>query len=221
MSQPIVRLWRLFAAVISVPVILLEYFRADTGRAYDVGFFKKTWLAWKMSRNRAKVATSSHWLEHLVMATQILKVPPTVEGCVVECGSFKGGSAANLSLVCALCNRTLEIFDSFEGLPEPSHSDESHAVLGEREIQTYAKGAFRGTLSEVQDNISKFGQIKSCNFNVGYFEQTLPNFPKKCVLAFLDVDLTESLKTCLTHLWPLLQDGCFLFSHEAHHMEIA
>ena len=40
-------------------------------------------------------------------------------------------------------------------------------------------------------------------------------------LVFLDVDLVDSLRTCFTYLWPLLQDGCYLFTHEAHHMEIA
>jgi hypothetical protein len=148
-------------------------------------------------------------------------VPRSVDGCVVECGSFKGGSAANLSLVCALCDRNLEIFDSFEGLPDPSALDKEHVLVGEQEIHTYAKGAWRGTLPEVQDNISRHGHISSCNFNVGYFENTLPKFRQPCVLAFLDVDLTESLQTCLRHLWPRLQDGCCVFTHEAHHMEIA
>jgi hypothetical protein len=173
-----------------------------------------------MARNRAKIKTASHWLEHLLMATQILKVPRHVQGCVIECGTFQGGSAANLSLVCALCNRTLEIFDSFEGLPEPSSPDGSHILVHEREVQTYAKGAFLGSLHDVQKNITKFGQISACNFNVGYFEQTLPAFRKPCVLVFLDVDLIESLRTCLMYLWPLIHEGCYLFTHEAHHMEI-
>lgn len=214
-------MWRMLIAAMSVPVILLDYFHAETGREYKVGFFRKTWLVYRMARNRAKIATASHWLEHLIMATQILRVPPSVEGCVVECGSFKGGSAANLSLVCALCNRTLEIFDSFKGLPEPSEADKSHAVMDQRELHTYSQGAYEGSLAEVQKNIAKRGRIDSCNFNVGFFDQTLSSFHRKCILAFLDVDLTESLKTCLTYLWPLLQDGCFLFTHEAHHMEIA
>jgi hypothetical protein len=37
----------------------------------------------------------------------------------------------------------------------------------------------------------------------------------------VDVDLTESLKTCLKYLWPLLADGGYLFTHEAPHQEIA
>ena len=67
-----------------------------------------------MARNYRRI---TRVIEQLIMATQILRSPKTVEGCVVEYGSFKGGSAANLSLVCALCGRQLEVFDSFAGLP--------------------------------------------------------------------------------------------------------
>jgi O-methyltransferase len=217
----IFRFWRILVTTLSLPIILIGYFDAETGREFGVSLFTKIWLIQKMGRNRRKIVTASHFLEHLIMATQILRVPRSVPGSVVECGSFKGGSAANLSLVCDLCDRKLEVFDSFAGLPEPSDDDKKHILVNSGEIHSYEQGAFRGALPEVQRNISKYGKISACHFNVGYFEETLPNFSQPCVLAFLDVDLTDSLETCLTYLWPLLQDGCCLFTHEAHHMEIA
>ena len=215
------KLWKKLVLALSLPIILAEYFNAETGREYGITFFTKLKLARTMARNRKRITTASHFLEHLIMATRILKVPRAVEGCVVECGSFKGGSAANLSLVCALCNRELQIFDSFAGLPEPAEMDKEHLLVGAQEVHTYEKGAWRGTLPEVQNNISKHGQISACKFNVGYFDQTLPGFSRRCILAFLDVDLTGSLETCLRHLWPLLQDGCCVFTHEAPHREIS
>lgn len=221
MHKLIAKLWNKAVAGLSIPIILSEYFRPETGNDYGVGFATKLKLVRRMRKNRTKITTASHFLEHILMATEILKVPPSVEGCVVECGSFKGGSAANLSLVCALCNRQLEIFDSFQGLPEPAEADQSHVLVGVREVHTYEKGAFKGTLQEVKGNISQYGNIGVCNFNVGYFDQTLPAFKKKCILVFLDVDLIGSLETCLAYLWPALQDGCYLFTHEAHHMEMA
>jgi len=204
-----------------VPVILAEYFQPQTGKEYGIGFFTKIRLALKMARNYRKIVTGSRVIEHLLMATQIMRVPKSVEGCVVECGSFKGGSATNLSLVCALCDRQLEIFDSFAGLPEPTAVDAEHVIVGLRQVHTYAKGAWKGPLEEVKGNITKWGEVGRCNFNVGYFDQTLPNFRKKLVFAFLDVDLRGSLETCLNYLWPQLQDGCYIFTHEAPHMEIA
>ena len=217
----ILRFWRMSVTLLSLPIILRDYFHSETGREFGVGYFTKIRLVIKMARNNRRIQTASHFLEHLVMATQILRVPASVAGRVVECGSFKGGSAANLSLVCDLCHRKLEIFDSFEGLPEPFNADREHILVNLQEVHSYAKGAFSGALSEVQGNISKYGKISACNFNVGYFEKTLPNFSQECVLIFIDVDLVDSLRTCFTYLWPLLRDGCYLFTHEAHHMEIA
>ncbi len=207
--------------MLSVPVLLGDYFHPQTGADYGVGFFAKVKLALKMGRNYRRITTGSRVIEHLIMATQILKVPRTVEGSVVECGSFKGGSAANLSLVCALCERQLEVFDSFAGLPEPSEVDREHRIVSIHQVHTYAKGAWKGTLEEVKGNITGNGRIDVCNFNVGYFSETMPTFRKRVIFAFLDVDLRDSLETCLLYLWPLLQDGSYVFTHEAPHMEIA
>jgi O-methyltransferase len=216
-----VRILNKAVIALSMPILLQEYFRPETGREYQIGFWAKLKLAMRMAANRKRITTASHFLEHLMMATQVLKVPKAVEGCVVECGTFKGGSAANLSLVCALCDRKLEIFDSFQGLPEPSASDREHVLLSAQELHTYAEGAWKGTLEEVKGNVARCGKIEVCTFNVGYFEETLPHFGKPCVLAFLDVDLIDSLRTCLLNLWPRLQDGSNLFTHEAPHREIA
>ena len=215
------RVWRISVTLLSLPIILHDYFRSETGAEFGISLTQKVWLMVRMARNNRRIPTASHFLEHLMMATQILRVPASVEGSVVECGSFKGGSAANLSLVCDLCHRKLEIFDSFAGLPEPVSGDREHVLVDLHEIHSYVQGAFRGALEEVQGNISRSGKISACHFNVGYFDQTLPHFSQPCVLVFLDVDLLDSLETCFTYLWPLLQNECYLFTHEAHHMEIA
>src|SRR5207302_6308567 len=139
----------------------------------------------------------------------------------VECGCYKGGSTANLSLVCALAGRQLEVFDSFRGLPQPTEDDTAHTVIDSAEIHLYAKGGFPATLDQVRGNVARYGRIDVCNFNVGFFQDTMTKFKRSCVFVFEDVDLRSSLETCLTHLWPLLQPGCYFFTHEAHHMEIA
>lgn len=215
------RMWERLLIAMSMPILLSEFFDHETGKEYGVGFFAKIKLAYVMARNRKRVTTGSHFLEHLLMATQILKVPKSVPGCVVECGSYKGGSAANLSLVCELCDRKLEIFDSFAGLPAPAQSDKGHILVGLQTIHTYEEGAWCGTLPEVQQNIATYGQISICNFNPGFFDQTLPTFNQSCILVFADVDLRTSLETCIEYLWPMLQNGCCFFTHEAPHLEIS
>jgi O-methyltransferase len=100
--------WRKSVTLLSLPIILLGYLRSETGREFGISLTTKVWLIFKMARNNRRIPTASHFTEHLIMASQVLRVPRSIEGCVVECGSFKGGSAANLSLICDLCNRMLE-----------------------------------------------------------------------------------------------------------------
>jgi len=200
MTRYIFGFYRMLLRVLNMPIILAEYFRKKTGEEYGVGLFTKLVLVWKMARNNRRIISASHWLEHLTMATNILSIPMSTEGCVIECGCYKGSSTANLSLVCALCRRQLEVFDSFEGLPEPSNHDKAHTLPDRHQIHTYARGAFYANLEEVQRNISRYGQISVCNFKVGYFDSTLSKFNKKCSFIFLDVDLRDSVETCCRYL---------------------
>src|SRR3972149_5718116 len=205
---------------LAMPLILGRYLAPSTGRDYRVGFRTKFLLLLKMVRNDRAIVGATNFVEILTMAARILSVPPALEGCMVECGCYKGRSTANLSLICEISGRTLEVFDSFEGLPEPRRDDKAHTLLDLREIHTYSKGAWLGSLDEVKRNVSRYGAVKFCNFNPGYFKDTLPRFDKKCVFVFLDVDLKGSLEACVRYLWPGLQDGCHVFTHEAAHLEV-
>jgi hypothetical protein len=124
---------------------------------------------------------------------------------VVECGTWKGGSAANLSLACHIAGRRLVIYDSFEGLPEGKPGDRQ---------ATYAKGDYCGSLDEVKRNLTRYGAIESCDFVKGWFDQTLPSLSTPVLLAFLDVDLEDSLHTCVRHIWPRLVPRGYIFIDE-------
>jgi len=215
------RHYRRMVSLLASSILLSALFYRHTGSDYGIGIRAKLALIRKMYKNTRKIPTASHFLEHIAMATRIMNIPKNVEGCIVECGCYKGGSTANLSLVAALCNRKLEVFDSFAGLPEPSEDDKSHLVSDIQEIHTYSKGDWAGNFDEVRTNIANFGDISVCRFHQGYFDETLPKFKENVVFAFLDVDLTDSLRSCLTYLWRLLQDGCYLYTHEAHHLKIS
>jgi len=145
--------------------------------------------------------------EILQIVESILSIPPDVEGCVVEAGSYKGGSAIKLSLACKIINRPLVVFDSFEGTPE---NDETEGGMH------FGKGAYQATLEEVKKNIREFGNIDVCRFYKGWFENTMPKFNKKICLIFMDVDLASSTKTCLKYFYPLLINRGVIFSHDGH-----
>jgi O-methyltransferase len=221
MTNGLVKILRRAVLVLCAPVFLGRFFAKETGSEYGIGFFRKVWLLDRMRRNRFRIVTASGLLDQVVMVTEILRIPRVVEGAVVECGSYQGGSTTNLSLVCGLVGRTLHVFDSFAGLPEPSEADKLHVLPSVQELRGFNKGDFCGTLETVKANVQRFGKLEVCRFHVGYFENTLPEFAEPCVFAFCDVDLRGSLETCVQYLWPRLADRSCLFTHEANHMEIA
>lgn len=216
-----VKILRRAVLLLCAPVFLGRFFARETGSEYGVGFFRKAWLLVRMLRNRFEIVTASGFLDQVVMVTEVLRIPRSLDGVVVECGSYQGGSTANFSLVCALVGRTLHVFDSFAGLPEPSKADTLHCLPSVKELRAFEKGDFCGSLETVKTNVERFGRLEVCCFHVGYFESTLPAFAEPSVFAFCDVDLRASLETCIEHLWPVLADRCYLFTHEANHIEIA
>jgi hypothetical protein len=187
----------------------------DIGREYAVGFWKKARLVRRMSRNRRQVETLSSLVEHLEMASALLRVPPSIDGDVIECGCYKGGSSVNLSLVCALVGRRLFIADSFEGLPEPADYDQFHFAVHTGHTDWFVKGRFAVGLDEVKRNLARHGRPEVCELVAGYFQDTLQRLDRRWVMAFLDVNLVDSLKPCIQAIWPRLQDGCRLYVHEA------
>jgi O-methyltransferase len=145
----------------------------------------------------------------------IISVPQHIEGCVVEAGSYKGGSTAKFSIAASMVNRRLVVFDSFEGIPEHNESHDKN-IFGRDVSTAFSKGSYDGTLSEVKRNISRFGNLEICELIQGWFEHTMPEFSEPIVAAYLDVDLASSTHTCLKHLYPLLVPGGVLYSHDGH-----
>mgnify|MGYP000191489680 CR=1 FL=1 len=215
------RCYRLALLVASLPVILGEYLRPENGAQYGVGVADKLVLAGKMLRNNRAIPTGSSFVEHLVMATEVLSTPSEVEGAIVECGAYKGGSTANLSLVAGLCDRDLVVFDCFEGMPDPGDADAEHLLVASERVHTYEENSWSASLREAVDNIERYGDASAVSIRPGYFEETMPAFDEPVALAFLDVGLRSSAETAVRELWPLLGDDRYLFTHEAKHMEIA
>lgn len=222
MSQGnLARVGSALVAVAVLPIIAKEYFSSDTGREYGIGMLAKIRLLAIMIRNNIRVESASNFIYHLIMAGKILRIPKDLTGDLIECGSYKGGSAVNLSHLAAMTGRRLHLFDSFEGLPKPMPVDQEHLVLSDFTFYTYEAGAYAGSLNEVKDNIRKYGVLDVCEFHQGFFSDTLPDFSERLVFAFIDADLVSSVLDCLRYVWPLLQPDCYLFTDEAHHTKIA
>src|ERR1700733_15758368 len=88
-----------------LPVVAREFFARDTGSEYGVGLLWKLKFLAVTIRNNIRVERASNFLYHLIMAGKNLGVPQDLPGDLIECGSFKGRSAVNLSRPAAKTRR--------------------------------------------------------------------------------------------------------------------
>ena len=141
-----------------------------------------------------------------------------VPGDIVECGVWRGGSsrlAALKLLALGSSDRTLHLFDTFEGMPPPTEADVQHSsgetaarILdrGERVEDVNNEWAY-APLGGVQRTMSETGYPR-VRFIQGKVEETLPaSAPTQIALLRLDTDWYESTRHELEHLYPRLVDG--------------
>jgi O-methyltransferase len=140
-----------------------------------------------------------------------------VQGDFVECGVWKGGSAGvmGLALKARGEERILHLFDSFQGLPEPTIDDGAHAAeysggRGSGVLQSVDK--CRAGVEEVRDFlINQLGlSDKLVGFHIGWFQDSIPkSAPAVGPISVLrlDGDWYESTRVCLEFLYPLMSSG--------------
>ena len=142
-----------------------------------------------------------------------------LDGDIVECGVWRGGSMMLAALTLAAegeFERRLWLYDTFAGMPEPSAAD-VQAMSGRpaREILAEAPRteddpfwaiASRAT---VERNMRATGYPPDrLVFVEGPVEETLPSeMPDRIALLRLDTDWYESTRRELVHLWPRLVSG--------------
>jgi hypothetical protein len=129
-----------------------------------------------------------------------------VEGCVLECGCFKGYSSCCLSIACRDLGYPLVIADSFAGLPMVP--DE----VGRDKY--YQAGDFTGSRAEVERNLRTFGDPSGVELVEGWFSDTLKSWRRPLAALWLDVDLRASALDVLSPCLPALDPRGIIFSHE-------
>jgi O-methyltransferase len=208
------------SASLALRKLVLERFYDDgVGSAYKLSRKTKNELVKRFQASTAQIPSGTSWLSHVVLASEILKVPPDVRGDVIECGCWKRASAASLSLVCRLVGRKLIVCDSFEGLPEVD-AQTIHQFPHINVYGYYQKGMYAGRLDEVKSNIARCGDLSVCQFVPGFFANTLSALTEPLVFAFLDVDLASSMRDCLKYIWPLMVEGGAIYTDDSCDMEV-
>lgn len=146
-----------------------------------------------------------------------------VDGDIVECGVWKGGSTmmACLHLLRAGDEaRGVWLYDTFAGMPEPTDEDpeDAHREWLEGERNDHNEYCY-SPLDEVRRNVLSTGiDAQRIRFVEGKVEDTIPAaIPDRIALLRLDTDWYESTRHELEHLWPRLQVGGVLIVDDYGH----
>lgn len=152
-----------------------------------------------------------------------------IEGHFVECGVWRGGSmmiVAKMLKEYGIENRKLYLYDTFEGMTEPSEEIdlsfegklakdllEIRSKTKEDEIWAYSP------LEDVKNNLYSVGyRSDNIHFIYGKVEDTIPNtIPDKIALLRLDTDWYTSTYHELEYLFPILVKGGVLIIDDYGH----
>lgn len=132
-------------------------------------------------------------------------------GAIAECGCFRGLSSYIIATVSQLAglhaNNHVWIFDSFEGLSEPSEEDIVDPTLPDMErLKTMtAAGSFAASYERVKANLCEFTNITLVK---GWIPTTFNQAPEQCYrFVNLDVDLYHPTRDSLAFFVPRLLPG--------------
>lgn len=142
--------------------------------------------------------------EMFIANLEIVQQFADVEGCVVECGVWRGGMTAGVADLLGK-QRTYHLFDSFEGLPEAKGID------GKKALDWQSSPDVHNCRAEEHYAQEAMTQSAAEHFELykGWFSETLPGFQPKEPIAILrlDADWYSSTAECLNYLYPLVREG--------------
>jgi len=132
----------------------------------------------------------------------LLEKVANVEGDIVECGSYKGGSGILMALWLREngINKKIHMMDSFAGLPDPDKVND----------KGYKKGQFVSDFDLVKAEIEKNDLTDFFEIHRGWFSETVPPLKSKInniALFHVDCDLYTSTNDCFPDLYPLVSEG--------------
>jgi O-methyltransferase len=158
-----------------------------------------------------------------------------IPGALAECGVWLGGSVLamiRVALEVGVTDREIYLFDTFDGMTEPTEADVSRydrpALETWRQEQDagripwdWAFDPAKFNLGVVQEAMRSSGYPPDrIHFVVGRVEDTLPDqAPDRLALLRLDTDWYESTRHEMHHLYPRLSPGGVLIIDDYGHWE--
>ncbi len=127
-----------------------------------------------------------------------------VPGNVAEVGVYKGEFAKYINE--AFPNRTLYLFDTFEGFNEKD-------ILIEKQ-NDFSKGDQDFANTSVMEVLSKMKNKEKCIVKKGYFPESLAGLEDTFCFVSLDPDLYKPILDGLEYFYPRLSKGGYIFIHD-------
>ena len=147
-----------------------------------------------------------------------------IPGNFVECGSYKGGSAALLAVVIkrySLRPRLVYAFDTFEGMPEPTEADKHHGIPAN--LTVWGAGTLKAPLTDNLDVICQSLDVGDIVIAVkGLFAQTLPESKSQIgsiALLHADGDWYESTMDIFNNIYDRVVPNGFIQIDDYGHWE--
>lgn len=142
-----------------------------------------------------------------------------IPGDIVECGVWKGGSMMAVADTLLSCNdktRNLYLFDTFDGMTDPSEKDISitNGISAKTLLENTTKNEKRSIwcyapLEAVKESVYSMGYpVEKTHFIKGRVEDTIPDHaPSTISILRLDTDWYESTRHEMVHLFPRISKG--------------
>ncbi len=150
-----------------------------------------------------------------------------IPGDFVECGVWRGGSmrlVAKILLSLGIKDRTLYLFDTYEGMTEPDARDvDLHGNVASNDwFQIQRRGVkwAYAPIEEVRETIASTGYpMDKVHLVKGPVEQTIPGtIPERIALMRLDTDWYQSTRHEIEHLYPRLSpEGVLVLDDYGHY----
>lgn len=134
------------------------------------------------------------------LLTQVLAYD--VPGAIVELGCHQGQSAMLFRKILTGCGarRELHVYDSFQGIPDPTPEDGTACAQFKRGMMSVSQRALLSGFAK--------HQLEPPVIHAGWFDATLADgLPDRIAFAHLDGDLYESTKIGLQQVYPRLAKG--------------
>jgi O-methyltransferase len=126
---------------------------------------------------------------------------------IVECGVWRGGASFAMMDLLPECPE-FHLFDSFEGLPEPSERDGQKAIqLSEENL--FVEGRNYASYDQIIEAVNKFGFSDRTTVHKGWFDETVfaKRIDRPIGILRLDGDWYDSTKVVLDRLFDSVATG--------------